>query len=255
MPRTDAVDLGIERGIEFSRRPRKKRRRRVKRLALDTSSLACSVALRFDDMLVERHEEKPREHTRLLMPMIREVLEEADVSLPDLDAIVLGNGPGSFIGMRIAASVAQGLAHGANLNIIPVSSLAAVAAEVFDKSDVERVAVAQDAHMHEVYLGLYSRGAGELPRPVSDERLQACDVIEELPRDGEKFVVAGQGWQRYPQLEAANKPWICGQSDVLFPRAGYLLALSELSVAIEPKDIQPAYLRQKVAEAPRSRES
>jgi len=213
------------------------------------------VALRVGDEVFERHEEKPREHTRLLMPMIRGVLAEADVELPDLDAIVLGNGPGSFIGMRIAASVAQGLAHGANLNIIPVSSLAAVAAEVFDKSDVEQVAVAQDAHMHEVYLGLYSRGVGSSPKPVSDERLQACGPIQELSRGGEKFNVAGQGWQRYPELAAANNSWIGGRSDVLFPRASYLLALSELSAAIEPKDIQPAYLRQKVAEPPSSRGS
>jgi len=227
----------------------------VKRLALDTSSLACSVALRMGDELVERHEEQPREHTRLLMPMIRDVLEEAGVKLPELDAIVLGNGPGSFIGMRIAASVAQGLAFGAGLKIIPVSSLAAVAAEVFHKSDVEHVAVAQDAHMNEVYLGLYSRGANELPQPLTDERLQDCSVIEEFSAASEKITVAGQGWQRYPELAAINRSCIGGHSDVLFPRAAYLLALSELSSAIEPKDIQPAYLRQKVAEIPRIRES
>jgi tRNA threonylcarbamoyladenosine biosynthesis protein TsaB len=226
----------------------------VKRLALDTSSLACSVAVRIGDQLVERHEEKPREHTRLLMPMIREVLEEADVGLADLDGIVLGNGPGSFIGMRIAASVAQGLAFGASLNIIPVSSLAAVAAEVLDKSNAEQVAVAQDAHMNEVYLGLFSRGAGSLPQPVNDERLQGKSVIEELSVAGPRYTIAGQGWQRYPELLAANETWIGEQSDVLFPRATYLLALSEFSTAIDPIDIQPAYLRQKVAETPRSEE-
>ena len=54
----------------------------MKRLALDTSSLACTVAVKIDDQIVERYEEKPREHTRLLMPMIREVLEEADAKAP-----------------------------------------------------------------------------------------------------------------------------------------------------------------------------
>ena len=113
----------------------------MKLLAIDTSSLACTVALKIGDELIERHEEQEREHTRLLMPMIRDVLEHAGVSLKDLDAIVLGNGPGSFIGMRIAASVSQGLAHGAGLRIIPVSSLAAVAAEVMDRSDANTVIV------------------------------------------------------------------------------------------------------------------
>jgi len=189
----------------------------VKLLAIDTSSLACTVALGIGDELIERHEEQEREHTRLLMPMIRDVLDQAGVKLADLDAIVLGNGPGSFIGMRIAASVSQGLAHGAGLRIVPVSSLAAVAAEVMDTTDAEIVAVTQDAHMQEVYS-----------------------------------IAAGYGWHRYPQLLAANEPLVGGQSDVLYPRAAYLLVLADISAAVLPQDIQPAYLRQKVAEKPKA---
>jgi tRNA threonylcarbamoyladenosine biosynthesis protein TsaB len=147
--------------------------------------------------------------------------------------------------------VAQGLAFGASLNIIPVSSLAAVAAEVLDKSDAKQVAVAQDAHMNEVYLGLFSRAANELPEPVCDERLQGKSEIEELLVADPGFTVAGQGWQRYPELLVANKTWIAEQSDVLFPRAAYLLVLSEFCAAIDPVAIQPAYLRQKVAERAR----
>ena len=227
----------------------------MKRLALDTSSLACTVALRVDDQLFERHEEQAREHTRLLMPMIRDVLAEADIELADMDGIVLGNGPGSFIGMRIAASVAQGLAFGAGLNIFPVSSLAAVAAEAFETSSAERVAVAQDAHMSEVYLGLYERGADDLPKPVCGERLQGNSIIEELSNVDGRYTIAGHGWQRYPELVATNTAWIDTHSEVLFPRAVQLLRLSEQSHAIDPKDIQPAYLRQKVAEKPRSGKS
>jgi len=227
----------------------------VKLLAIDTSSLACTVALQNGDELIERHEEIEREHTRLLMPMIRDVLDQAGVTLNDLDAIVLGNGPGSFIGMRIAASVSQGLAHGAGLRIIPVSSLAAVAAEVMDCTDAEIVAVTQDAHMHQVYMGLYSRSGENLPQPICDERLQDQQIIDELRR-GEKFstVAAGQGWQRYPKLLAANESVLGEQSDVLYPHARYLLALADLSAAIPAADIQPAYLRQKVAEVPGTRE-
>jgi len=87
-------------------------------LAIDTSSVACSVALQHGGDVAERHEEQAREHTRLLVPMIQELLQQASVELMDLDAIVLGNGPGSFIGMRIAASVAQGLAFGSGLEIV-----------------------------------------------------------------------------------------------------------------------------------------
>jgi tRNA threonylcarbamoyladenosine biosynthesis protein TsaB len=226
----------------------------VKRLALDTSSLACTVALSVGGKVYERHEEQAREHTRLLMPMIREVLDEAGVSLAELDAIVLGNGPGSFIGLRIAASVAQGLAYGAGLKIIPVSSLAAVAAELMDTSDRNIVAVAQDAHLQEVYLGLYERGADGLPRAICDERLQGEAVIKELSQgDRHSTLAAGQGWQRYPRLFALNEQWLNGQPAVHFPRARYLLSLSNLSAAIEAADVQPAYLRQKVAEKPGAR--
>jgi len=224
----------------------------VNLLAIDTSSLACTVALSIGDELIERHEEQEREHTRLLMPMIRDVLDQAGVELTDLEAIVLGNGPGSFIGMRIAASVSQGLAHGAGLRIIPVSSLAAVAAEVMDTTDAEIVAVTQDAHMQEVYMGVYARRADGSPQSVCDERLQSQSIIEELQRcERNSSIAAGHGWQRYPKLLAANEALLGGQSDVLYPHASYLLALADISAAVLPQDIQPAYLRQKVAEKPK----
>ena len=122
-------------------------------LALDTSSNACSVALQVGDSIFEKHVVEPREHTKILVPMIEALLREADTRLSELDAVVLGNGPGSFIGMRIGASVAQGICHGAGKKIVPVSSLAAVAAEVICEHDAQNVLVAQDARMHEVYLG------------------------------------------------------------------------------------------------------
>ena len=221
----------------------------MKRLALDTSSLACSVALQVGDAIFERHEETPREHTRLLMPMIRSVLDEAGCDLASLDAIVLGNGPGSFIGMRIAASVAQGLAHGAGLRIVPVSSLAAVAAQVFAESNASKVAVAQDAHMSEVYLGLFARGPAALPQPLSAECLHAGGVIAELDASGD-CVAAGHGWIRYPDYLAGNAERVSGPPAVLYPRAGFLLTLSADSPLVEPQDIEPAYLRSKVAARP-----
>lgn len=223
----------------------------MKLLALDTSSVACTVAIEFGGKIIVRHEEKPREHTRLLVPMIREVLQESGADLGDLDAIVLGNGPGSFIGMRIAASVGQGLAYGAGLKIIPVSSLAAIAAQVFAESDASEVAVAQDAHMNEVYLGLYKRGEENLPIPICDERLQRRGGISELEATQTKRkVAAGFAWQKYPDLAAANSSFLQTFSATLHPNAKYLLLLAETRRAIHPADIELAYLRQKVAEKP-----
>jgi tRNA threonylcarbamoyladenosine biosynthesis protein TsaB len=203
------------------------------------------------DQLFERHEERAREHTQLLMPMIREVLQEAAVDLADLDAIVLGNGPGSFIGMRIAASVAQGLAFGAGLKIIPVSSLAAVAAEVLSTSDAEQVVVAQDAHMNEVYLGIFDRSDDDLPVASGSERLQPDAPIAELDETGMmRRIAAGYGWQRYPNLMNLNRSFFHEESSVLYPRARFLLALADGAQAVAAQDIEPAYLRKKVAEKP-----
>ncbi|MDX1508912.1 MAG: tRNA (adenosine(37)-N6)-threonylcarbamoyltransferase complex dimerization subunit type 1 TsaB [Woeseiaceae bacterium] len=219
----------------------------MKLLALDTSSLACSVALSVDGPVLARHEEQAREHTRLLMPMIRGLLEEAGTTLQALDGIVLGNGPGSFIGMRIAASVAQGLAHGAGLRILPVSSLAAVALRAGEPGDL--VAVAQDAHMNEVYLGIYERLSSDDVRAVGSEQLQAQAPIAGL----RQCVAAGFGWQRYPALLEQNRAVVKRVSEVLYPDARDLLRLAEPRFArgaIAPEDVQPAYLRQKVAEKP-----
>lgn len=227
----------------------------MKLLALDTSSLACSVALHDGASVRARHEEQEREHTQLLVPMIQSVLEEAGFDVPDLDAIVLGNGPGSFIGMRIAASVAQGLAQGANLDIVPVSSLAAVAARVFAETDANEAVIAQDAHMNEVYLCAYQRGDANLPMPMFAECLHGQQVIAELAEsEAAGRVAAGFGWQRYPQLAALNKPLIGDFADILYPDARYLLALGAMALqsgeSIDPQDLIPAYLRNKVAEKP-----
>jgi len=227
----------------------------VNLLAIDTSSIACSVALQLGSSVFERHEEKPREHTQILMPMIREVLHEGETAIGKLDAIVLGNGPGSFIGMRIAASVAQGLAYGANLPIVPVSSLAAVAEQALAETAADAVIVAQDAHMNEVYLGAFRRGDRGRLETVVAERLHDQAPIDELRADDAPGrVAAGFGWIRYPQLAAANKHLFESRCEILHPRARYLLpsgtSALQQGISVDPQDIVPAYLRQKVAEEP-----
>ena len=225
----------------------------MKLLALDTSTVACSAALAFEDEILERHEVQPKEHTRLLVPMLRELLDEAGLRFADLDAVVLGNGPGSFIGLRIGASVAQGICYAAGLGLVPVSSLAAVAAEAFQSTAAGRVLVAQDAHMHEVYLGAYRRAGDGLPLAEGDALLQPVAAAENLPfLDAENgWHAAGEGWRHYPALLAANEPRLAGLVNVSWPRARYLLALGrrarEAGGAIDPTALVPEYVRQRVA--------
>lgn len=223
----------------------------MKLLALDTSSLACTVGVLDGDRSAIRHEERPREHTSILMPMIRDALDEVGVAVSDLDAVVLGNGPGSFIGMRIAASVAQGIAFAAGLGIVPVSSMAIVAAAAGEPGDV--IAVAQDAHMKEVYLGLYRIGDDGRPLEVAPERLQAQAPIAELANVAHA-IAAGAGWQRYPELFEANRAALRGAAETLHPHARELLALGarafEAGQSVDADQVEPAYLRRKVAATP-----
>ena len=220
-------------------------------LAIETTSVACSVALSLAGQTTERHELKPREHTHLLLPMISGLLGEAGVIPADLDAIVLGNGPGSFIGMRIGASVAQGLAFAAGLKIAPVSSLAAIAAEVHAEHGATNVAVAQDARMNEVYFAEYRIEGNALPQLASPEAIYALGV---LPISGTTAVAGGAAWQQYPGLLDANRDRIASVAAVHYPRAQFLLAFGQQLVSmdhlVEPAALEPAYLRSKVAEPP-----
>jgi tRNA threonylcarbamoyladenosine biosynthesis protein TsaB len=224
----------------------------MKLLALDTSSMACSVALGVE-RVIERHEVRPKEHTRLLIPMIEDVLEQGGVTLPELDAVVLGNGPGSFIGLRIGASVAQGICFGARRKLIPVSSLAVVAAEAMERSGAAGVVVAQDAHMNEVYLAWYRRAEDGSPLADGEAVLQPIAPIDRLAASEEvgRWHAAGDAWQRYADLRRLNEERLSGVIDVRWPRARYLLELGERSYlaggAIDAGALVPEYVRNRVA--------
>ena len=226
----------------------------MKLLAVETSSTACSVALQIEDVISERHVEEPKAHTRILLPMIIGLLDQQRMNVADLDALVLGNGPGSFIGMRIGASVVQGLAFAAGLNIVPVSSLSAIAAEVMQEENAKHVAVTQDARMNEVYLGCFKRSASGLPVAVANESIVAIAKIELLQSEGENWTAAGGGWQQYPDMLTLNEQSIAAQSQRQLPRARFLLGLAHEMIDagqdIEPDRLQPAYLREQVATPP-----
>jgi tRNA threonylcarbamoyladenosine biosynthesis protein TsaB len=225
----------------------------VKLLAIDTSSDACSVALQVGESVSDQHVVEPREHTRILVPMIDELLQDAGIELSDLDAVVLGNGPGSFIGMRIGASVAQGICYGAGLKIVPVSSLAAIAAEAIEAHGADKVLVAQDARMHEIYLGRFHRDANGLPLASGDEEIRRIGVFDDL---AEKYVGAGAAWQKFPELLKKNRERISEVVDISVPRARHLLASGATAYregrAIAPDALLPSYIRVQVAEKPAS---
>lgn len=225
----------------------------MKILALDTATEACSVSLALNDHRIDRYVELERGHGEQILPMIDSVLAEGGIALSALDAIAFGRGPGGFTGVRLAASVAQGLAFGADLGVVPVSNLAAVAqrAQQIDPAAAS-ILVVNDARMREVYWAQFA--AGMLPELQGAERVSpAADVLlPELPA-AQAWIAAGRGLRVWPQL--AERCRVAGATVLpdLLPRASEVLTLARPAVAagrlLDPAQAVPVYVRDQVVQS------
>ena len=124
-------------------------------LTLETSTEACSVALQWQGKVYSDHRVIPKQHNQFLLPMIEGLLKTAGISLKQLDAIAVGVGPGSFVGTRLAVSVAQGLAYGADIPVIPVSSMHIWAQTIYRETAQTKITLAVDGRMQAFYVGEY----------------------------------------------------------------------------------------------------
>ena len=253
-------------------------------LALDTSTEACSVALLAGDRVITRYQEAPRGHAELILPMVDALLDEAGVTLKDLAAIAFGRGPGSFTGVRLASSVVQGLAYGAGVGVVPVSTLQAVALRALRDDDAlagttraTHVIVCNDARMDEVYVGAFARGAAEStvvrPMPLGPETVipPAEVVVPQGAREDEgegkgkaqnigvRWIGAGRGFKAYPELSrlrAEQGGVLAAVHETILPRAEDILAIAIPEVAagrvLPPTAALPIYVRDEVAKVPRA---
>lgn len=217
----------------------------MKLLALDTSTEACSAALAIEDQVSERFT-LGGNHSERILPMVHELLAEAGIALSQLDAIAFGRGPGSFTGLRIAAGVTQGLAFGANLPVVPVSSLAALA----QGQDTDRVLAAFDARMQQVYWGAYVRNADGLMELTGTEIVFAPDAVP-IPEAGE-WLGAGSGWDRYAEvLSQRLKGYATGWRKQAYPTARSVAKIGRWLVekgdVLHPDQAIPVYIRDEVA--------
>ena len=163
-------------------------------LALETANDWCSVSLYDGQQVVaHRQDERSREQTRLILPMIDAVLEEQQLTLATLKAIAFSRGPGSFSGVRINAAVTQALAWANDLPVIAVSTLQAVAQAAYRLHQCEQVVVVLDARMGEVYSAAYQLDANGLMQAVSTELLMAYAEFELPIVDNFQPVLVGSG--------------------------------------------------------------
>ena len=123
-------------------------------VAIDTATEAFSVALKSGDQTLHRYSVEPRMHAKLLLPALDELFAEAQITRSMLEGVAFGRGPGAFTGVRIATAASQAIAMAFDLPVAPVSTLAAIAKRVHREKGFNKVAVAIDARMGEVYLSL-----------------------------------------------------------------------------------------------------
>jgi tRNA threonylcarbamoyladenosine biosynthesis protein TsaB len=224
----------------------------MKILALDTATEACSVALGLGERVLERYLELDRGHAERLLPMIDELLAESGVTLASLDAIAFGRGPGAFTGVRMAASVAQGLAFGAGIGVIPVSDLAAVAQQAAElQPEASRVLVVNDARMREVYWAEFRVEA--LVALQGAEHVGAAASVPVPDGAAVAWVAAGRGLAAYPELAERCRAQGASLHTRLLPRAREILKLARPAAAagqvLPPELALPVYVRDRVAEA------
>jgi len=227
-------------------------------LAIDTATEACSAALYIHGELRSSYQLAPREHSRLILKMIDGLLSEAELSVSQLDAIAFGRGPGSFMGLRIAAGVVQGIAFAHDIPVIPVSTLKAIAQRAFEQTKNKHILTAIDARMDEVYWAAYSLKQ-QLWQLHGEESVVSPDKVslpELLSQSGHSWVGAGTGWASYKDrlLLAVN----CQLPTILancLPSAEVIatLAVNEFNLGntLSAAEAIPVYLRNDVAKKPK----
>ena len=214
----------------------------TKILALDLSTAACSVAIAVNDEIYEQHQIVAQQHAQLILPIIQSLLAEADLALAQLDAIAFGCGPGSFTGLRLAAGVTQGLAFGADLPVIPISSLQVLAQTAYRELHVTQVISALDARMQEVYWGAYQFDDNLMIAVIPDSLCQPANVS--MPEIG-NWVGVGDAWLTYELLGSKSN----NIGPEVYPHARDLLTLATAAWAankvVAPEQALPVYLRAK----------
>ncbi len=218
-------------------------------LALETATDACSVALLAGEVCAERHEVAPRRHTELIFDMMNAVLKDAGLTPDAIGLVAFGCGPGSFTGVRIAASVTQGIAFARNLPVAPVSTLLALAAGGARLFDASNVVASIDARRGEVYAAAFEFDAAyNVVRVVVEESVIRPGQLE-LPPSA-NWLGVGNGWHAYAaDIAPAGTP--SRQSDLLYPRAEDVARLAVNMHAtgntVAARDALPIYLRGGVA--------
>jgi tRNA threonylcarbamoyladenosine biosynthesis protein TsaB len=217
-------------------------------LVIDASTEICAVALGDGAAWDERAQVAGHRHSELLLPMIRGLLDDHDATLARLDGIAFGAGPGAFTGLRIACGIAQGLALGARLPVLGVSTLEALAETARQRYGSSRVIAALDARAQEVYVAAYRHDGQRWYEALAPAVMPPAAVA--LP-EGSDWTGVGSGFAAYPSLRERYLPVLSSSEALSSPTATAIgtLALPRLAAGegVAARDAAPIYIRHKVA--------
>ena len=222
-------------------------------LAIDCSDQACSVALGDSQSVIEEFTDEPRQHAKRLLPMYRELLQGSAYEAKDISAIAVASGPGSFTGLRIGFSFAQGLSFALSVPMVQVSSLEALAASnlsLLTNPSIDQVQVCLDARMGELYTAAFEldksqEGVVQLNRIAEDSLIGNSDF--DLSGSYQTSALMGSGFA-LPQMSELDAPMIaadaCIHASAVHQIGLELFAEGRVS---DPAGAEPAYLRRENA--------
>lgn len=224
----------------------------MKLLALDASTEFLSLAVLNGSEMYTHDQNAGQAASQLILPQIQSLLDKAGIALSGLDGIAFGAGPGSFTGVRVACGVAQGLGFGANIPVVGVNVLTALA----QASGADRVVVATDARMKEVYHAAYERISGEWAE------VHAAGVYKpgNVPAvEGEGWIGVGTAWGVYDDvLSQQYEANVMSKLPNMTPSAEAIMALAmpdfEAGLAKPASEARPVYIRNRVALTSKERE-
>lgn len=217
-------------------------------LAIDASTEACSAALLWQGNTFQDFDVCPQSHSTLLLPMVDKLLKEAGCKLNQLDGLVFGRGPGSFTGVRIGIGVAQGLAYSANLPLVGVSTLQALAQQAYRKQQQTNAIACIDARMSEIYQGQYKLDAQNIMQLVGEERVIPPQNLAEYVTEPSFGV--GTGWHAYND-ELLSLRTNQAEVTIELPDAVDMLTIAmplfETGQTVTAENAQPTYVRDTVS--------
>jgi tRNA threonylcarbamoyladenosine biosynthesis protein TsaB len=217
-------------------------------LALDAATEACSVALLSNGDVMVRMVESGKSSAQQILTLAEVVMAEGQVSLSMLDGIAASIGPGAFTGVRISVAVAQGLAFGAGLQVVPVTTLEALALQVVQSAQ-DPVLACLDARMGEVYWGCFT---ADVARGVIESgALKVGPPATVASGLKGRHIGIGRGFSAYPELAKIPGVEIDSRDRLALPNAREFARLGALRLAagggLDPADLKPLYVRDKVA--------